>query len=116
MTESTRPALLRPRAQSPSTLLNLLDERLDRRRPDISVEPFVRADHLDHLVDHLLRIELPLQERREARANVALLREMNSIVVPVIGRVCKPIIESRVVSARIDRLNGDPIAEPRAPT
>src|SRR5882672_1624489 len=108
MTESTRPALLRPRAQSPSALLNLLDERHDRRWPDISVDPFVRADHLDHLVDHVLRIELPLQERREARANVALLREMHSIVVPVIGRVCKPIIESRVVRARIDRLNGDP--------
>jgi hypothetical protein len=38
----------------------------------------------------------------------ALLREMNSIVVPVTGRVCKPIVESRVVGSRIDRLNGDP--------
>jgi NAD(P)-dependent dehydrogenase (short-subunit alcohol dehydrogenase family) len=60
-------------------------ELLRRRRPHVAVLAVVGADHLDHLVDHLLRIELALHGLGEVGSDKGAVEVLTRYLAEELG-------------------------------
>lgn len=96
----------------PGGELMVLQHVLYHLRDDVSELAFVGGDDVDHAIDHLLRIHLAFrrgEEIVETLAQIGALCEVDLVVEPAERIVRHRLVITRVIGARIDGLDLDPI-------